>query len=167
MPVDLVQRQHLTDWLDESHHRRLTLVSAPAGYGKSTLISSWLDTCNYPNTWLTLDGQDNDLTVFLNYFLEAIRTIFPGAVKNSQALLTAHTQPPIKELVTNLVNEINHIDQFLVIVLDDYEVIQDDAVHVFLNEFLLHLYNFKALVLTAVFRYAIAMKVSHLPGKWH
>jgi LuxR family maltose regulon positive regulatory protein len=138
VPVDLVSRSQLIDWLDERRHRPLTLVSAPAGYGKSTLISSWLDTCKYPNTWLSLDEGDNDLAVFLSYFLEAICIIFPEAAKNSQALLTAHTQPPIKELVINLSNEINQLDQFFVLVLDDFEVIQENLVHDFLNEFLLH-----------------------------
>ncbi|MEA3439422.1 MAG: helix-turn-helix transcriptional regulator, partial [Chloroflexota bacterium] len=138
MPVDLVPRPQLTDWLDERRHRRLTLISAPAGYGKSTLISSWLDTCKYPSAWLTLDEGDNDLAVFLTYFLEAICIIFPEAAKNSQALLTAHTQPPIKELVINLSNEINQLDQFFVLVLDDFEVIQENLVHDFLNELLLH-----------------------------
>jgi len=138
VPVDLVPRPQLTGWLDERRHRRLTLVSAPAGYGKSTLISSWLDFCNYPHTWLTLDEGDNDLSVFLTYFLEAIRIIFPDAANNTQALLAALTQPPIKELAVTLVNEINQLDQFFVLVLDDFEVIQENPVHDFLNEFLLH-----------------------------
>ena len=51
LPVDLVARSHLTNWLDERINSPITLVSAPAGYGKSTLISSWLDTCKYPHTW--------------------------------------------------------------------------------------------------------------------
>ncbi len=138
MPVDLVPRPQLTDWLDERRHRRLTLVSAPAGYGKSTLISSWLDHCNYPHTWLTLDEGDNDLSVFLSYFLEAIRIIYPDAANNTQALSAAATQPPIKELAVTLVNEINQLDQYFVLVLDDFEVIQENPVHDFLNEFLLH-----------------------------
>jgi len=138
VPVDLVPRPQLTGWLDERRHRRLTLVSAPAGYGKSTLISSWLDFCNYPHTWLTLDEGDNDLSVFLKYFLEAIRIIFPDAANNTQALLAAPTQPPIKELAVTLVNEINQLDQFFVLVLDDFEFIQENLVHDFLNEFLLH-----------------------------
>jgi LuxR family maltose regulon positive regulatory protein len=138
LPVDLVARPQLTDWLDERRNSPLTLVSAPAGYGKSTLISSWLDTCKYPHTWLTLDKGDNDLTGFLAYFLEAIRIIFPEAVKHSHALLNAYIQPPTKEIAISLVNEINQLDQFFVLVLDDFEVIQEHLIHDFLNEFLLH-----------------------------
>jgi LuxR family maltose regulon positive regulatory protein len=138
IPVDLVPRPQLTDWLDERRNRPVTLVSAPAGYGKSTLISSWLDTCNYANTWLSLDAQDNDLIGFLTYFLAAIRVIFPEAAKNTQALLAAGSQAPIKELAISLVNDINQLDEFVVLVLDDFEVIQEHLVHDFLNEFLLH-----------------------------
>lgn len=138
VPVDLVPRPQLIHWLDERHKRPLTLVSAPAGYGKSTLISSWLDTCNYPHAWLTLDKGDSDLTGFLTYFLEAIRVIFPGAVKKTQTLLGASTRPPPKELAIKLVNDINQLDQFFVLVLDDYEVIEGTVVHDFLNEFMLY-----------------------------
>lgn len=61
IPINLVSRPRLIAWLDERRQCPLTLVSAPAGYGKSTLISSWLDTCKYPSAWLSLDEQDNDL----------------------------------------------------------------------------------------------------------
>ena len=138
LPIDLVPRPQLTEWLDERRKRPLTLVSAPAGYGKSTLISSWLDTCKYANAWLTLDEQDNDLMVFLTYFLEAIHSIFPNAAQHTQALLNAQTPPPGKELAIHLVNEINQIDQFFVLVLDDYEVIRNNAIHDLLNQLLIY-----------------------------
>lgn len=138
LPIDFVPRPQLTYWLDARIKRPVTLVSAPAGYGKSTLISSWLDTCNYPSTWLTLDEQDNDLAGFLTYFLAAIRVIFPNAARNTHALLTSSSQAPLKELVISLVNDINQLDKFFVLVLDDFEVIQEQQVHDFLHEFLLH-----------------------------
>jgi LuxR family maltose regulon positive regulatory protein len=138
IPVDLVSRPQLSDWLDVRRNRPLTLVSAPAGYGKSTLISSWLDTCKYPHVWLTLDEQDNDLKVFLSYFLAAIRTVFPEALEYTRNLLGAHNQPPIKELARSLSNEINQIEDFFVFVLDDYEVIQNVAMHDFINELLIY-----------------------------
>lgn len=138
LPVDFVPRPQLTDWLDARRNRSITLVSAPAGYGKSTLISSWLDHCNYLSTWLTLDVGDNDLYGFLSYFLTAIRNVFPDAAKNMLALLTAGSQAPTKELVTSLVNDINQIDEYFVLVLDDYEVIQNPKIHDFIDEFLIH-----------------------------
>jgi len=89
-----------------------------------------------------LDEQDNDLIGFLTYFLEAIRVIFPDAAKNTQALLAAYTQPTIKELSITLANEINQLDQFFVLVLDDFEVIQDNLIHDFLDDFVLHPHEF-------------------------
>ena len=133
LPVDLVLRPHLTEWLDECLKRPLTLVSAPAGYGKTTLISSWLETCKYPHAWLTLDEGDNDLDVFLTYFLGAIRTIFPDAATNILALPTAPNPPPLKEITISLKNEIEKIDQFFVLVLDDYEMISNRAIHELLS----------------------------------
>ena len=62
---DHLHRQRLLDRLDQHRHRPLTLVSAPAGYGKSILISSWLDTSKRPGAWLSLDENDNDLRRFL------------------------------------------------------------------------------------------------------
>ena len=137
IPINMVHRPRLIAWLDERRQRPLTLVSAPAGYGKSTLISSWLDTtCECPNAWLSLDEGDNDLVEFITYFLASIRTIFPEAGTNTLTLLRAPNLPPLKELAINLTNEIIQIGEFFVLVLDDYEVIQNDTVHDFINELL-------------------------------
>ena len=75
LPVDLVPRPRLTAWLEQRRQRPLTLVSAPAGYGKSTLISCWLETADCPTAWVSLDERDNALGSFLSYFLAAIETI--------------------------------------------------------------------------------------------
>jgi len=65
VPIDLVPRPHLTEWLDQRRQRPLTLISAPAGYGKSTLISSLLDAFEYPPNWIPKDEFDIDLIIFL------------------------------------------------------------------------------------------------------
>ena len=64
---DLVPRTPLLDRLEDSHQRPLTLVSAPAGYGKSTLVSQWLETLDCPAVWVSLDAEDSDLRRFLHY----------------------------------------------------------------------------------------------------
>ena len=74
--TDIVPRPHLIDQLNQSRHQPLTLISAPAGYGKSTLISSWLDSLNEPSAWLSLDEHDNNLHQFLSYILAAIQPLF-------------------------------------------------------------------------------------------
>ena len=75
-----VHRPHLLDRLDQRRHRPLTLVSAPAGYGKSVLISSWLESCDMPGAWVSLDENDNDLRRFTAYFVAAVEALFTGRV---------------------------------------------------------------------------------------
>ena len=75
LPVYLVLCPCLTAWLEQRRQRPLTLVSAPTGYGKSTLISCWLETADCPTAWGSLDERDNALGSFLSYFLAAIETI--------------------------------------------------------------------------------------------
>jgi LuxR family maltose regulon positive regulatory protein len=75
----LVPRPHLLERLDQRRQRPLTLVSAPAGYGKSTLMSCWLEACGIPCAWVSLDETDNDLLQLLSYLLAAVQNIFPDA----------------------------------------------------------------------------------------
>jgi LuxR family transcriptional regulator, maltose regulon positive regulatory protein len=70
----VVLRPRLTQRLDEDLHRRLTLASAPAGFGKTTLLSEWVAGCERPAAWLSLDEGDNDPTRFLSYFVAALQT---------------------------------------------------------------------------------------------
>ena len=74
--TDPIQRLRLTSWLNQRREKPLTLVSAPAGYGKSTLISEWVGSLDRPSAWLTLDQYDNDLGMFLGYFIGGIQTVF-------------------------------------------------------------------------------------------
>ena len=119
LPVDLVPRPRLIEWLNDRRGRPLTLVSAPAGYGKSTLISCWLESVDCPTAWLSLDTHDNELGGFLRYFLAAIQTIFPNAVPETQALLMATPLPPISAIANNLINELNQVEGQFILVLDD------------------------------------------------
>lgn len=75
--TDPVQRPRLTSWLNQNRDKPLTLVSAPAGYGKSTLVSEWTQSLDCLSAWVSLDQYDHDLGVFLSYFIGAIQTIFP------------------------------------------------------------------------------------------
>lgn len=101
VPIDLVPRPRLTEWLDRRRQRPLTLVSASAGYGKSTLISRWLESIDSPNAWLSLDDGDNDLAVFLSYFLSAVKSMFPEATANTESLLMS-SELPLMRLLNDL-----------------------------------------------------------------
>ena len=98
----------------------LTLVSAPAGYGKSTLVSHWIESLDHPTAWLSLDVADGDLTVFTSYLIAAIRTLFPDACRETEALIAAPNLPPVSVLGGCLVNELDEIDTSFVLTLDDY-----------------------------------------------
>jgi LuxR family maltose regulon positive regulatory protein len=138
LPVDLVPRPRLTAWLEQRHQRPLTLVSAPAGYGKSTLISCWLETVDCPAAWVSLDERDNQLGSFLGYFLAAVQTIFPDSVEETQSFLMAASQPPISAIAHSLINELNQIEEHFILVLDDYHLIENQTIHDLLNEILAH-----------------------------
>jgi len=136
IPDDLVPRPHLTEWLDQRRKRPLVLVSAPAGYGKSTLISSWLQGSEIPWAWISLDESDNDLAGFLSYFIAAVQTIFPKSLIDLQGLLQAPELPPLRYLVNALPNELNAIGEDYTLVLDDYHNIQEINIHNLLDDLL-------------------------------
>ena len=135
---DHLHRHRLLDRLEKNLHRPLTLVSAPAGYGKSTLLSCWLESCDYPGGWVSLDKNDNDLRVFLSYFLAAVRTQFPGACNKTNAMLNSSTLPSGSVLTHSLVNELDQIGSSFVLVLDDYHAISDKTIHGLIAELLQH-----------------------------
>ena len=138
VPVNLVGRPQLIQRLERQRRRPLSLVSAPAGYGKSTLVSSWLEKLDSPAAWLSLDEYDNDLAAFLSYFIAAIQTMFPEAMADTLAMLRIADLPPQQLLMSSLVNELTDIASSFYLVLDDYHLIHEITIHDFLNELLQH-----------------------------
>lgn len=125
----LVNRQRLLNRLSQAFHGKLTLASAPAGFGKTTLITAWLATSERPAAWLSLDDDDSDPTRFLTYFLAALQTIQPEIGASLVPLLQSPQPPAPKLFLTPLLNEIaTQLEPFL-FVLDDYHVLDDPAIH--------------------------------------
>jgi len=135
---DHLYRQRLLERLNRNSNRPLTLVSAPAGYGKSTLISCWLESCNVPNAWLSLDENDNDLRFFLSYFIAAIQTILPVAGGQMKGLINAAELPPLETVSFTLVNELDLIEEEFILVLDDYHLITEKAVQHLIIDLMKH-----------------------------
>jgi LuxR family maltose regulon positive regulatory protein len=109
------------------------LVSAPAGYGKSSLVSSWLEDEKIPNCWISLDGTESDLRSFLEYVVHSVNDLFPGKLGITDLILQSPEMPPIKGLTSTLLNELDEIDEDFVLVLDDYHNIQNQEIHGFID----------------------------------
>ena len=133
-----LHRTHLLERLEKNLYRPLTLVSAPAGYGKTTLMSCWLESCGIPSAWVSLDKNDNNFQQFLSYFLAAVRNMFPDAGRKTLAMVNAPTLSPVSFLAGSLLNELELIEQPFILVLDDYHHIQDESVHELLIQLLSH-----------------------------
>jgi LuxR family transcriptional regulator, maltose regulon positive regulatory protein len=122
---DLVDRPRLSERLSRGAESALTLVSAPAGFGKTTLLADWLATTAAKGrsaTWLSLDQRDNDPALFWTYLVAALKTAAPGVGADALSLLQA-PQPPIEAVVATLLNDLSAISNDVVLVLDDYHVI--------------------------------------------
>ena len=143
---DLVERTRLRGLLNARRDVPLTLICAPAGFGKTTLLSDWLETNPNPSAWLSLDRGDSDLGVFLTYFVAAINSVFPDACSETRRLLIATASASVEPLVTALANDLDRLatepalagDRRFILVLDDYHLVGGQAVHSLLNELLRH-----------------------------
>lgn len=131
-----VFRPRLAEQLDAA--TGLVFVIAPAGYGKTTLLSTWLETCDLPSAWLSLDAHDDDLVVFVTYLVSAVHTLFPGACQDTLELLRGMTLPPVAVISRSLLTELAAIQQEFVLVLDDYHVIHEHAIHELMTELTRH-----------------------------
>ena len=147
--TDLVPRSHLIERLNRGLTHKLTLVSAPAGFGKTTLISSWLRQADRPAVWLSLDESDNDLIRFMGYVITALQKIDEQIGQAAQAMLQHPQLPPTEALMTTLVNDVATAAAEFIFVLDDYHVIDALLVHDVLNFLLTHLPPSMHLVITS------------------
>ena len=128
----LVARPHLSERLVEGLGCKLTLLSAPAGFGKTTLLSSWigeLSSDGRPVAWLSLDPGDNDPARFWRYFVTAVDRLKPGAGETALALLGSPQAPPMEAILTTVLNELGDLPADAVLVIDDYHLIESQAIH--------------------------------------
>src|SRR5918995_39136 len=134
-----VLRLRLTGHLNGGLNGKLTLVSAPAGFGKTTLLGEWVAGCERPVAWLSMDEEDNDPTRFLAYFVAALQTVAATIGEGVLGVLQSPQPPPIESILTALLNEITTIPAKFVLVLDDYHVIDAKPVDQALTFLLEHL----------------------------
>jgi len=126
---NLVARPRLVDCLNEGLDKRLTLIAAPAGFGKTTLLSEWIAQSPRCVTWLSLDETDNDPSRFWTYFIASLQSLSPQLGANALALLQSSTAPAVTSILAILINELSVFQDAFAIVLDDYHVIEANTVH--------------------------------------
>jgi LuxR family maltose regulon positive regulatory protein len=156
---DAVLRPRLIALLDQGLARKLTLIAAPAGFGKTTLIAAWLNArtedrglraepapLSPPSSslstraaWLSLDDDDNDPVRFLTYLIAAVQTIDPAIGQTALAFLGAPQLPSVATLLTLLINDLASLSDQIVLILDDYHVVTNAEVHTAITFLLDHL----------------------------
>jgi len=155
----LVRRPRLIQQLNNGLHRKLTLISAPAGFGKTTLVSEWVEQLRLEDpdkgrriAWLSLDENDNELTRFLSYFIHSLKQVDEmesSMGESALAMLQSRQAPSIEVVLTSLINELVDIPNEIILILDDYHVIEAPAIDDALTFFLGHLPSKLHLVITS------------------
>ena len=129
MRRELVPRPRLMDRLDAGLHRKLTLVSASAGFGKTTLLGEWAGGCDCPVSWLSLDEGDNDPVRFTHYLIAALQQVDEEIGLAVSSFLRTPQLPSPDSLITALINDIAAATGPFFLVLDDYHAIHADWIH--------------------------------------
>ena len=147
---ELVPRPQLIERLNKGLVRgcKLMLISAPAGFGKTTLVSEWLASHDQKVAWLSLDEGDNDPTRFLTCFIAALQTINEKVGERVLLVLQSPQPPSLESILTALVNEITTLQEKFILVLDDYHLIDSKPVDEALTFLLEHLPPQMHLVIT-------------------
>ena len=125
----LLSRPRLVERLNQGAQRKLTLVSAPAGSGKSTLVAEWVAASRRAAAWISLDPGDNNPALFWTYVVTALRTARPDVGESALSWLSSARPPATEWILTSLINEITANDQHVALILDDYHVIDAEPIH--------------------------------------
>jgi LuxR family maltose regulon positive regulatory protein len=135
----VVLRDQLISRLDEGLVQKLTLISAPAGFGKTTLASEWARHIDRSVGWLSLDESDNDVIRFLSYFIAALQRVKEIIGQDELKHLRSPHPPPIEEVLISVINQINSLSENIVFFLDDYHLISTRSIHEAVTYFLDHM----------------------------
>lgn len=128
-----VFRKEIVENLEQHRDKPLTLVVAATGYGKSVTISEWLDFTKAKHCWVTLDDELNDLQLFLNHLVFSVKNSFPDSLQELSKILEAIELPNEKTISNYLINDLDEIGENLILVLDDYHLINNKQIHTLLE----------------------------------
>lgn len=126
---ELVFRPRLIEKIDKGLDRKLILISAPAGFGKTTLLASYIANSGIPIAWLSLDKNDNQEGLFLRYLVSALQVVDQAIGSDASQLIAAPQPPQFEVVLSSLINDLNSANTDLALVLDDYQNIHNQAVH--------------------------------------
>jgi len=129
LPHGFVARPRLSRQLNEAMRHGVVLLSAPAGYGKTTLLAEALQELEIPAGWISLDDGDNDLGSFWMYVVSALQNVDPALGQPVLDAFESPEPPPMRWLLTSLVNTLSNLDHDIALVLDDYQAIESLAIH--------------------------------------
>jgi LuxR family maltose regulon positive regulatory protein len=151
LQADIIPRWQLYARLDDSLCRKLILVSAPTGFGKSTLVADWLSVKGLEAAWLSLDQGDNDPVRFWAYLIAAIQTIHAEVGEEARQIVNAPRLRSTEPAAISLINDISQLTEDVILVLDDYHLIEEGRVHESLGYLLEHQpQNFHIILITRV-----------------
>ncbi|MGC5326287.1 LuxR C-terminal-related transcriptional regulator [Brevibacillus sp. SYSU BS000544] len=125
----LIARPRLIKYLNRALACKVSIITSPPGFGKSTLLGEWVNQLQVPVGWLSLDSGDNDLVRFWVYVIAALQKVKKGLGSQALALLQSSVQPDLENVMALLVNELVTVEGDFVLILDDYHVIEDSEVH--------------------------------------
>jgi LuxR family maltose regulon positive regulatory protein len=124
-----ISRKRLIQRMDEGFQRRLILISAPAGFGKTTLLVDWVHQRKIPVAWFSVDKADNDPLWFLTYVISGLRKLKSGTGKSALEMLQSPQPPPVEAILINLINDVIQIRTDFALVIDDYHLVDARPVH--------------------------------------
>lgn len=133
-----LKRTRLLERLERNRYRPLTLISAPAGYGKTVLASMWLEATNCASVWVSLDERDDDLLAFVEYLLAAVCRAYPTLELRTPSLLKASVKPSASKIASFLIDDLHQITKPFILALDDVHLIREQAIFDLLGELLRH-----------------------------
>src|SRR5271157_992734 len=128
LPGEFVHRPRLTDWINQGVNGPLTLLAAPAGFGKTNLLIEWTKETSLPVAWLTIDSDDNDLSRFFLYLVGALQTLEAGLGEEALDLIQSAKGSGLEVGLTLLINELSTLSKDLILVLDDFHVLEDSLI---------------------------------------
>jgi LuxR family maltose regulon positive regulatory protein len=148
-PASRVVRRHLTHQLDEIERKAVAIVSAPAGFGKTTLLAEWIAQTRLPVAWLSLDNGDNDPHRFLSYVVESLESIHENVALEARQIMESPQLSPPHIILASLINDLGTLVEPCVLVLDDYQFITEHGVHEVMSYLLDHLpFNLHIILVT-------------------